>query len=29
MFYIKLEDRALIPTITEPIYRGDNLNQKM
>lgn len=29
MFYIKLEDRALIPTITEPIYRGDNLNQKI
>ena len=29
MFYIKLEDRALIPTVTEPIYRGDNLNQKI
>lgn len=29
MFYIKLEDRALIPTTTEPVYRGDNLNQKI
>ena len=29
MFYIKVEDRALIPTITEPVYRGENLNQKI
>lgn len=30
MFYIKLEsDMSLIITVREPIYRGDNLNQKI
>lgn len=30
MFYIKLEsDMSLVITVREPIYRGDNLNQKI
>ena len=30
MFYIKLEsDMSLVVTVREPIYRGDNLNQKI
>ena len=30
MFYIKLEDdMTLVTTVYEPIYRGDNLNQKI